>query len=238
MSVFKRNHCVVRRFTRDESGTTMVELAICISLFLLILFAVLDFGRLGYNWVVAEKAMQRGVRIAAVRPPVCGDLPSIHLPAVGTSPSYTAGTLCLTDGGICAPARAQCLLSGPYGTDNAAGADTAAEIWATIEPLMPQGTTTSNVLMTYEYDPRLGFLGGPYVPVITARLVGASNGNTPGTGVNEDGFDEYPFQFVTPLSALAAQAGASDVTGIPGTIPFPGIEVTIPAEDMNQGVQG
>ena len=227
----------LQAFVRNESGTTMVELAICISLFLLILFALLDFSRLGYNWVVAEKAMQRGVRLAAVRPPVCGNLPSIHLPATGAS-DYTAGTLCLTDGGICAPARAQCLLSGPYGNGNTAGAATAVEIWDTIEPLMPQGTTTSNVLLTYEYDPRLGFLGGPYVPVITARLVGAPNGNTPGTGVNEDGFDEYPFLFVTPLSALAAQAGASDVTGIPGSIPFPGIEVTIPAEDMNQGVQG
>jgi Flp pilus assembly protein TadG len=219
----------LREFKRDETGTTLVELAICISLFLLILFAIIDFSRLGYNWVVAEKAMQRGVRIAAVRPPVCSGLPAVHFASSANIGSYSAGTLCLTDGGICAPAFAQCLLSAPASGDAFA---TATEIWNALEPLMPQGTTRANIQMSYNYDPRLGFLGGPYVPIITARIVGAANADS------ETGYDELPFQFVTPLSALAAQAGASDVTGIPGSIPFPGIEVTLPAEDMNQGMQG
>ena len=227
----------VREFWESEEGTTLVEMAICIALFLLILFAILDFSRLGYNWVMTEKAMQQSARIAAVRPAVCGGLPPVHLQNPLTTGDYTAGTLCLTDGGICAPAAASCLLSGPYGADNAAGAETATEIWSRIQPLMPQGTTPSNVLMTYEYDPRLGFLGGPYVPIITARVVGSAK--DPGdVGDGESPYNELPFQFVTPLSALAAQAGASDVTGIPGSIPFPGIEVTIPAEDMNQGNEG
>ena len=227
----------LRKFRDSEDGTTLVEMAICISLFLLILFAILDFSRLGYNWVITEKGMQQAARIAAVRPAVCGGLPAVHLQDPTDTGDYSAGTLCLTNGGICAPAAASCLLSGPYGSDNAAGAATATEIWSRIQPLMPQGTTQSNVLMTYEYDPRLGFLGGPYVPVITARIVGGAK--DPGdVAEGELPYNELPFQFITPLSALAAQAGASDVTGIPGSIPFPGIEVTIPAEDMNQGNAG
>ncbi len=217
----------LKAFGRDQSGTTMVEYAVCIALFLLILFAVIDFGRLGYNWVVAEKAMQRAVRIAAVRPPVCPGVPLYHQRSTGT---YSSGTLCSTDGGICTETNVQCLLSAP----DAGSADsiaTADEIWATLQDLLPQGTDRGNVLLKYEYDRRLGFIGGPYVPVITAQIVGAASGN---------GYDELPFTFVTPLSALAANAGASQATAdtIPGSIPFPAISVTLPAEDMNQGTRG
>jgi TadE-like protein len=217
-----------RAFIRGESGTTMVEFAICISLFLLILFAVLDFGRLGYNWVVAEKAMQRGVRIATVRPPVCAGVPIYHARDSGLGTNYSAGTLCSTDGGICEQVNVQCLLSNPDGSSQESQ-DTADEIWAALENLLPQGATSSNVLLRYQYDRRLGFIGGPYVPVITAQLVGSANGN---------GYNELPFTFITPLSALAANVGAANANTIPGSIPFPAISVTIPAEDMNQGVKG
>ena len=56
----------------------MIEYAIVISLFLLVFFAILDFGRLGFNWVMTEKAMQRAARIAVTRPPVCDDVPETH----------------------------------------------------------------------------------------------------------------------------------------------------------------
>ena len=49
----------VRRQARDESGASLIEYTVVISLFLLVYFAVLDFGRLGFNWVMTEKAMQR-----------------------------------------------------------------------------------------------------------------------------------------------------------------------------------
>jgi TadE-like protein len=212
------------KFRRDECGTTLVEFAICISLFLLILFAILDFGRLGYNWVVAEKAMQRAVRIAAVRPPVCPGVPIYHGPPAGGSVA-NAGTLCRLQAGICDPVSPPpCLLSAPEAGNLEAEA-TANEIWAAIQNLMPQGTTSNNLRLRYEYDPRLGFLGGPYVPLITVELVGNDGG-------------DLPFTFITPLSALAANAGAANANSIPGTIPFPGISVSLPAEDMNLGNRG
>ncbi|SMX22048.1 TadE family protein [Boseongicola aestuarii] len=207
----------------------MVEFAICISLFLLILFAIIDFGRLGYNWVVAEKGMQRAVRIAAVRPPICPDVPLFHRRANPNESFYPAGTLCRSVGGLCEVVNRQCTLNAPDGSRPEA-ATAANEIWAAVENLLPQGSTRANVLIRYEYDQRLGFLGGPYVPLITAELVGPSDGS--------DGFNDLLFTFVTPLSALAANAGDNDVSDIPGTIPFPGISVSLPAEDMNLGSRG
>lgn len=218
-----------KTYLRDQAGTTMVEFAVCIALFLLILFAIMDFGRLGYNWVVTEKAMQRAARIATVRPPICPGVPLYHSRDSGASVIYGAGTLCSTDGGICEQVNVQCLLGrADFGDDDSNNA--ATEIWDSIQALMPRDTTNNNVLLRYSYDRRLGFIGGPYVPVITAQVVGAADG--------QGGYSELPFTFVTPLSALAAQSGYADSANIPGSIPFPAISVTIPAEDMNLGTRG
>jgi hypothetical protein len=217
-----------KRFFRETDGTTMVEFALAISLFLLILFAILDFSRLGYNWVVAEKGMQRAARIAAVRPPVCDDVPSVHLLASGTGSNFRPGDLCSTGGGICAAVTRTCRLDDEFATTDTAAKGTADEIWAVLEVLLPQGATRNNVQITYAYDPRLGFVGGPYIPLITTELVASEAG--PNCG------GELCFTFVTPLSALAAVAG--DAGDIPASIPFPGISVTLPAEDLNQGMAG
>ena len=228
-----RFHSVIRmtrRFRDETSGTTLVEFAIAISLCLLILFAILDFARLGYNWVVAEKGMQRAVRIAAVRPPVCDGVPLVHLLSPGAVGSFRPGDLCSQGGGICASVTVQCRLD-EYPTDDGGMAQsTSDEMWAALEPLMPQGSARDNIMLTYAYDPRLGFVGGPYIPLITAEIVPGRD------GPNCEG--ELCFTFVTPLSALAATAGAESAGGIPGSIPFPGISVTLPAEDMNHGMNG
>lgn len=229
MTVFSQKS-FVSRFLRDERGTTLVEMAIVISVFLLILFAILDFGRLGYNWVVAEKAMQRAARIAVVRPPVCAGVPLYHRRDTGDSGTYPAGTLCSIDGGICQQVNVSCLLSAPD-PDSADAQDTADELWTMLQPLLPANADRSNIQMSYNYDRNLGFVGGPYVPIITAEIVGDGDDNCGG---------EMCFEFVTPLSALAARAGHSG-NGIPGrggTIPFPNVSVTLPAEDMNQGIRG
>lgn len=225
----------ISRFQQDQSGTTLPEFALCIALFLLILFAILDFGRLGFHWVSAEKAMQRAVRIAAVRPPVCANVPLFHTAGGG---SYSAGTLCRLETGVCSTFSAPaCTLNNPESGNQDAVA-TANEIWNTIAALMPPDTNRSNVSLEYSYDANLGFFGGPYVPKITATLVGGDD------ECNEDG--ELYFKFVTPLSDLAAAAGAAnaDSTLPDGCeantkgIPFPNIKATLPAEDMNLGMRG
>jgi len=222
----------VRAFRVREDGTTLVEFAICIALFLLILFAVLDFGRLGYNWVMAEKAMQRTVRIAAVRPPICVGVPDYHSRSDPNDATFPAGTDCRDVAGLCfAAGPIQCTLSTADGSNPDAIA-AAAEIWTSVQPLLPDNATNANVLLRYQYDPNLGFLGGPFVPLITAELVGpASNGS----------YGDFLFTFMTPLSSLAGAANAGDTSGIPSsgsTIPFPDVSVSLPAEDMNLGSRG
>jgi Flp pilus assembly pilin Flp len=222
----------IRKFARSEEGTTLVEFAVCITLFLLILFAVLDFGRLGYNWVVAEKAMQRAVRVAAVRPPICENVPQFNQRADPSDDRFGAGTLCRSEPDLCLNATQQCLLSNPD-TSVPAASDTATEIWNLIEPLMPANATSANVLIRYDYDERLGFLGGPYVPMVTAELGSDTNGD----GNFTDADNDFAFTFISPLSALAAQTtGASN--DIPNSIPFPDISVSLPAEDLNVGTGG
>ncbi len=226
-----------RRFRHAEDGTTLVEFAICIALFLLILFAIIDFGRLGYSWVVAEKGMQRATRIATVRPAVCPSVPVFHLRADPNDRTVNTGTLCREVSGLCVnTGPIQCTLATP--ASGTSGFDTADEIWNSIQALMPPGSTKANIMVGYSYDARLGFLGGPYVPVVTAELVGSYNSNS-------NVKTELMFEFVTPLSALAATAGAAnaattlpDGTNCTGCIPFPAISVTLPGEDLNQGVDG
>ena len=227
----------IRAFISDRSGTTMVEFAICIALFLLILFAVLDFGRLGYNWVMTEKAMQRAVRIAVVRPPVCANVPFYHRRNLADTSTLQPGARCSANGGtLCEDFQTQCLLSDAVAATQAA--DTADEIWDNIQVLMPNDATESNVLVEYRYDGNLGFLGGPFTPVVTVSLVG---------GLNQGNPLDFYFEFITPLSALAGSAGAANASAMfPETdgscanpcIPFPAIAVSLPAEDMNVGNDG
>ncbi|MXQ07526.1 pilus assembly protein [Alphaproteobacteria bacterium GH1-50] len=230
-----KDMCRPRGFLRREDGTTMVEFAICISLFLLILFAILDFARLGYTWVSAEKAVQQAARTASLRPAVCDGVPPFHFRSLGTPDQYPAGTLCW-DGtqGVCeVPSPVpQCTLQSALTSGDQVRQDAAQNIWDRMAPLLPDNLSAANVRITYGHDNRLGFVGGPYVPVITAELIGVGDNNCNGNPC---------FTFVTPLSALAANAGAADTSGVPakgGTIPFPGISATVPGEDINSGMNG
>ncbi|MBV1867311.1 MAG: pilus assembly protein [Marinosulfonomonas sp.] len=204
----------IRQFARDMHGTTLVELAIVLPIFLLIFFGLIDFGRMGAEYVMAEKAMQRAARIAAVRPPACADVPTAI--SRGTVPPNTVpprfGTLCSAGANICAaPAPITC-------TGNAAD-PTTSEIWASISGIMPTTSTPANLSFTYEYDPALGFLGGPYVPVITVEI------------------QNLNFQFTSPLGGLATLAGATG-NNLPGTLQFPTMSVSLPAEDLALGNNG
>ena len=58
----------ITRVWRDEAGTVLVELAVVLGLFVLMVFGVIDFGRLGFSYVLAEKATETAARMAVVRP--------------------------------------------------------------------------------------------------------------------------------------------------------------------------
>lgn len=226
------------RFRRSEEGASLIEYAIVISLFLLVFFAILDFGRLGFNWVMTEKAMQRAARIAITREPVCDGVPETH--QRGSDAGVTFGSLCRDGIGICENAgRQQCILSATPINCDVATASTAAEIWCIINPILPSNATPQNIRVSYSFDQNLGFLGGPYSPMVEVAVV------TDEDVALIDDSAELRFDFITPLPGLAALFGGSaprnfedsGADGL-GDIPFPDLSVSMPAEDLAQGNRG
>ena len=218
-----------RSLQRDDSGTTTVELALVLAVFLLIFLGLIDFGRLGYSSVMAEKAMQRAARIAAVRPPVCDafyTLSPVNLRVSGTTEEL--GTPCRN--GVCvSPAEVSCTLADATTT---AGIATRDEIWSSIRALRPHSATMADVRLIYAPDPNgdLGFLGGPYIPLVTAELVTDDPDTTPVEGPT--------FTFVSPLGGLVALAGGQAAGGFSARIPYPPMSISLPGEDLNIGDSG
>ena len=237
-------HTLLRRHGRDESGASLVEYTVVLILFLLVFGAILDFGRLGFNWVMTEKAMQRAARIATVRPPVCTGVPEFHTVAGGGSP----GTLCRA-GGACASGGTQTCILGTATAfadcSTAAGSSTAKEIWCILEPILPSNASPNNIWVEYRYDWRMGFAGGPYTPMIE---VGVVTQDVVTAKTNIQGTPSILlFDFITPIPALAAMAsGAGSTTVIQDSgdagsladIPFPDMSVSLPGEDLNHGIDG
>lgn len=228
----------LRRFHVLEAGASLIEYAIVISLFLLVFFAILDFGRLGFNWVMTEKAMQRAARIAVTREPVCDGVPETH--RRGTDTGVVYGTLCRDGAEVCEnTGRQQCVLSAAPINCDVASASTAAEIWCIINPILPSNATPRNIRVSYSYDPNLGFLGGPYTPMVEVAVVTRED-----VGEIEESA-ELRFDFITPLPGLAALFGGSAPTNFEDAgedgladIPFPDLSVSMPAEDLAQGNRG
>lgn len=204
----------LRHRLAEETGGVLVEFAVVISLFFFLFFAILDFGRMVFTVTMAEKAVYLAARTAVVRPAACPGVPDRH--ARGATPPNTTpprfGTSCRVGITVCeAVATVSCAGS----TSNA----TANEIWNRIDDLLPPGTPITVLQFSYAFDSNLGFLGGPYTPVVTVDL------NLP------------PFQFVSPLGSLANAAGANNSTlGSPSV--YPTFSVSLPAEDLNLGGAG
>ena len=214
-----RLHLHIRRFTAESRGTTLVELAFVIPLFLLFVFGLIDFGRLSYHWVAAEKASAIAARIATVRPPACGGVPETY--ERGSNTSIAFGTNCSFTSGTC---RAQTTVS-CLGDPND---PTAAEVWSKVSPLLPGDAQISNLRFIYSPDgdssdgvtEQIGFLGGPYVPTVTVEVHGLT------------------FKFATPLSGFADLASGASGSTISNDIPIPTMSVSMPGEDLNVGTKG
>lgn len=201
----------LRRFGGDESGATLIEFAVVVLLFLFLLFSIIDFGRLAHTWSAAQKATQVAARIAAVRPPVCAGVPTLNIRgAAGGAASY--GTLCRAGAGVC-------LDPGPASCNGQAANATTAEIFAQIRPLLPAGATEGNLRFTYRFDPNLGFLGGPYVPMVTVDL------------------DGLEFVFVTNLGRLISPITGQQ-TSLGSSISLPRMSISVPGEDLALGTAG
>lgn len=57
----------LRKWRETEAGQSLVEFAFILPAFLLLLFALVDFGRGFYTWLVVTQAAREGARAAAVQ---------------------------------------------------------------------------------------------------------------------------------------------------------------------------
>lgn len=202
----------LRGFSRGQSGGVLVEFAMVIPLFLLLFFGLIDFARIGFSYVMANKATERAVRIAVVRGSACGPLAVANQRGDVNSQTENVGfgQSCSTASGLCFPVETVTC------TGSAAN-DTATEIWAEIAAMMPNNATIENLQFSYTFDDQLGYLGGPYTPVVSVDVV------------------DLTFEFVSPLGALAVLAGSAGSANLGEDLVFPSMSASLPAEDLQQG---
>lgn len=202
----------LRAFVRAEDGAMLVEYVFALMFFLLLLFAVIDFARLSFHNVAANRAMHVAARVAAVRPPACAGVPTVNTrgPLAQNEVAPRFGTRCNAGSNICSnPGVVTCAGS--------VGNATSAEIWALVSGTLPNGSTPANLKYSYSYDSDLGFLGGPFTPLVTVEL------------------QNVTFQFVSPLAALVTLAGGAANANPGSTISLASMSVTMPGEDLAQG---
>lgn len=197
------------RLRRDQAGSTLVEFAIVFAVFIFLFFGVIDFGRLGFSYVMATKATETAVRMAAVRPPACSGLPAVNLrgPLLGVTQALKFGTSCRAAVGLCAPvATVSC--------KGSIQSPTAVEIWSQINALMPSNARIDNLEFSYRFDENLGFLGGSYRPIVTVEI------------------KDLAFEYISPLGAMAAAAGSVADESLGRSFGFPTMSASLPAQDL------
>jgi Flp pilus assembly protein TadG len=210
---------------RDESGAALIEFTAAVFTFFIILFGVVEFANVFYQWNAATKAVQLGARLAAVSDPVSSDLltltgmedgalPGATMPAfdrVCNSDSITGATGACTGGIYDATSAAamQTIVFGrcqtgvdcPRTTCVGSGANIGmCNIFTRVTPL--------NVSVRYQYT-GLGYAGRPGgpVPTITVSLIGT----TPLT---------YDFILIGGLAGLSSMQ-------------LPSFATTVTGEDLN-----
>ena len=201
-----------RSYLRDEAGSILVEFAIVLPLFLALLFAVIDFGQIYLRWILAEKATHIAARLAVVRPPICSGVPTFNDRTAGIPKTSPFGTSCTASAfDLCAdPGDFTC-------TGSAAVGDSFDDIFDIVGPFLPPTVQPSNIRFTYSFAD-LGFLGGPYVPLVSIELIG-----------------EIEVPFITPLGPLLQAFYGGNGLDDPA---MPSMRATLPAEDLIEGGPG
>jgi Flp pilus assembly pilin Flp len=198
-----------RAIWRDDNGAAAVEFGLIASIFIIMLLGIMEFGTAFWQWNQATKALQLGVRLAAVSDPVSSDLKTM----TGVSGSVEEGDPMPYFKRVCSGASQSCsdgtydpvaMRTLVYGRGNAACPNTSQRYPAMCQ-LFPR-IRPENVIVEYTQT-GLGFAGRPGgpLPTITLRLSGIE------------------FDFVVlddmlrlpkiAMSGLAASASAEDLSG-------------------------
>ena len=64
LAILKR---ITRRIGKKEGGQSLVEFALVLPIFLLLLFAIVDFGMAFHAWITVTNSAREGARVGAVR---------------------------------------------------------------------------------------------------------------------------------------------------------------------------
>jgi len=167
---------IVARLRPDERGGVLVEATIMLSILMVFTLGAVDFLMAMYQWNAATKAVQVGVRIAAVSSPVSSDLSSMTGLGGGVNPgdpmpSFTrtcnGATSSCSNGGTFSTAALDTIV---YGRGSGACGDSTTLYTTGMCDIFPR-IAPANVEITYQQT-GLGYAGRPGgpVPTITVRL--------------------------------------------------------------------
>lgn len=161
------------RFVRHRAAATAAEFALVVPLLLLFLFGIIDVGRLMYEWNLAEKSTQMGVRFAVVTNVVPTGLINYDFTTVGVTQGSPVNST-LFPGVSCTgtASSANCSCKGTCAFPLTGSSAAFNNIVARMR-LMNSEIQPGNVIV--DYDPSgLGFAGNPYgpdvAPIVTVRL--------------------------------------------------------------------
>ena len=118
---------------KKESGQAVVEFAIVLPLFLLLVMGIIDFGWLFYNYISVENAARNAARIACVEYTECCYDQTLNLPA-------TKNTFLLTE----------CQES--YDEDTATITSQENDVIKTVKHSLPVSVKNAKVTINYTYD--------------------------------------------------------------------------------------
>src|ERR1700730_11004585 len=176
---------MVLRFTRDNDGGVLVEATIMITIMFVFVLGSIDFLFAFYQWNAATKAVQVGVRIAAVSDPVVKGLNGLSASVVSASlrpgsamPSFTVtcdgGTAICNCQGACKGVgdyNAAAMQTIVFGRGSTACGDATSSYTAGMCDIFNR-ITPANVRIVYTQPAApagLGYAGRPAGPVPTTR---------------------------------------------------------------------
>lgn len=197
-------------FRRDERGSAAtLEYVVLLLPLLALVFTSFQIALAYHFSLTAQKAVQLGARIAAVRDPVYTDLPTTNL--LSDSGTFVVGDACAS--GACQD------MGGPF---TCTGADIGSALcdetaWAAIAQEVANLAyllDPDDLSITYSYG-ALGFADGPFTPIVEVKI------------------EERPFflQFFFNLGFGADSAGGGDSE--PQQVGLPAVAATAIAEDLS-----
>jgi Flp pilus assembly protein TadG len=163
----------LKRFGRDPLAATASEFALVVPLLVLFLLGIIDVGRLMYEWNLAEKSTQMGVRYAVVTDIVPTGLINYDFTLAGVTQGSPVNST-IFPGVSCTgtASTATCTCKGTCAFP-LTGSSAAFNNIVTRLKLMDSRIAHANVVV--DYDPSgLGFAGNPHgpdvAPIVTVSL--------------------------------------------------------------------